>query len=127
MVASHISSDFMHSRMFVHVSIAFMFMLIWGISSSLFSLWLCLDIQSTMNNCGPGFYRVLMLYLCMYRSIFCSQCDRLATSFFEDFCWWFVICYHTTLKQSSSSGTSLGHGGCLVLLCQCCPITFLHW
>ena len=53
-VVSHISSAVMHSRMFVHVSVTFMFMLIPCISSSLVSLWLCLDNQSTMNSCGPG-------------------------------------------------------------------------
>ena len=32
------------------------------ISSSLPSLWLCLENQSAICSCGPGLYRILMLY-----------------------------------------------------------------
>ena len=47
----------------LYVSIVFMLMLILVTSSSLFSLRLCLDSQSTINSCGPGMNRILVLSL----------------------------------------------------------------
>ena len=50
LVAHLISSAVMHYGMSMHVSMASIFRLIPGISSSKFSLWLCLDRKSAMNN-----------------------------------------------------------------------------
>ena len=52
----------MQSDMLVHDSIALMVMHMPGISLSLLVSWLCLDSQSAVNICGPGFYSILLLY-----------------------------------------------------------------
>ena len=54
----------MWSGMSMHVSVTLILLPILGISSSLFTSWLCQDSQSSMNSCSPGFlqdpYVVLM-------------------------------------------------------------------
>ena len=62
-IAWIIFSVVMHCRMSMHISLALMFESIPGISSSLPLLWLLLDTQSSVNNCGPDLNRILMLYL----------------------------------------------------------------
>ena len=81
MVDSHISSVVMNFGMFMHISTAFMLMTILDISLSLPILWLCLDGQSATNDCGPGLYRIFMLYWWMCNFILCSLCNRFTTSF----------------------------------------------
>ena len=58
-VTSHISSALMQSGMSVHNSVVIIFILIPGISSSHFVLWLCLDGQSAMNSCGTVLCSIL--------------------------------------------------------------------
>ena len=53
-VAKHISFAVIQSSTSMHDSIAFMLMLIPGISLSLFVSWLCLDSHSAMKSSGPG-------------------------------------------------------------------------
>ena len=51
----------MQFGMYVVRCIALMFIFMAGISSSLFSLWFCLDSQSAMNRSDPGLYIILTL------------------------------------------------------------------
>ena len=87
--SSHISSSLMHSEMSVHVSIAFMFMHIPGISSSLWCygyvliaklLWIAVELAFTES----------LLYWWRHGSILCSLCHRFAV-LFEDGHQWSVI------------------------------------
>ena len=50
------------------------------ISQSLFSAWLFMDTQSTIQNSGPGFYNMHTLYWWMYHIIHCNHWDSSATS-----------------------------------------------
>ena len=61
-IANLISSAVMQFGVSVPDSIAFMVMLIPGISTSLFFSRLCLDSQAAMKSCGPGLHRTLLLY-----------------------------------------------------------------
>ena len=67
-------------HIYVPVSVAFILMPIPGISSSLLTIWPCLDSKSAMNRFGPGLYRILMLYWWMCSSILIHLCDRLTSS-----------------------------------------------
>ena len=89
-----ISFGIMHSGRSVHVPLAFMFKLIPGISSSQFSLYLCLDSQSTITNWGPGFYRTIMFYWYTWRWKHCILFNRVAMSFLKITISGFVICNH---------------------------------
>ena len=51
-----------------------------GISTSLFSLWFCLESQSSINMSGPGLYMIQALYWCILSRIHCSLCDSVAMS-----------------------------------------------
>ena len=59
------------------------------ISSSLFSLWFCLDSQSDINKSSPGLYIILTLCWCILNRICWSLCDNVATSFWI---WQLVAC-----------------------------------
>ena len=117
-----ISSAVMLSGLSMHVSSALMVMFILGISSSLFVSWLCLGSQSTMNSCGLGLYRTLIMYWWMCSNILCGLCDKLAKSFFQYCHQHFAVCYHADLVWNSSDGISLGLAVYLGLRFWCCCI-----
>ena len=83
MVTTHIYSAVIHYDMSMHASITVMLMPSLPISLHLLTLWFCLDSQYAMNNCGPGLYRIHMLYQWMHNSIPCCWGDRLAMSFLK--------------------------------------------
>ena len=56
---SFISSAVMQSGMFMHVSIVLVVIYVQYFCVSV--LWLCLDSQSVINNCGPGLNSILTL------------------------------------------------------------------
>ena len=114
------------SGMFVVACMASTFNYIPGISSSLLSLWLCLESQSAMNRSGPDFYMILTLYQCILeRRIHCLW-DSIATSFLKIVSSGFDLLSYSSLLQSSSDGTSQAHDVYLVPLFKCCSIFFLH-
>ena len=89
----------MLSQMSVHTSMVLMLESIHWISSSLPSLWSYLDIQSAMNNCDPGLYRI-HIYICGCEAV--SSTSSLA----GQLCPWrllpvAVICYHTDLVDEA--------------------------
>ena len=73
----------MQSGMFVVVYMASTFNCMSGISSSIFSLWFCLESHLAMNRSGPGLFMILTLYLCILRRIHCILWDSIATSFLK--------------------------------------------
>ena len=107
-VASLVSSAVMQSGISVHDSTTFMVMHIPGISSSL-SCGCAWIAKSTVNSCGPGLYRIPMLYWWMHNNILCYLCDRVTTSFLKIA----TSCYHQLscwlCGQSSSGWIFLGH------------------
>ena len=52
-----------------------------GISTSLFSILLCLESISAVKRSGPGLYNILTQKWCILRRICCILCDSVATSF----------------------------------------------
>ena len=50
-------------------------------TSSLSSLWLCLDSQSAIKISGPGFYTILIMYWWILRMMHWVLWDRVASSF----------------------------------------------
>ena len=68
----------LHSGMFIDVSTLTSMPCI---SSSLFSIWLCLDSQSAIKSSGPGLHIILTQYWCIYRRMCWIHCDRVAMSF----------------------------------------------
>ena len=63
------------------VFMVLMFTCIQVISTSLFSLHVCLEIQSATKRSGPGLYIILTLYWCILKRIHCTLHDSVVTSF----------------------------------------------
>ena len=115
----------MQFGMSVSVSIALMLIFIPSISSSLFTLWFCLDSQSAMNRSGPGLKIIFTLYWWILISMHCNLCDNVPISFWRlipEVC---VLLFYLPPWQSSNNGASPNHVVWLMLLFPCCCIFFL--
>ena len=65
----------MHASISVATPVVIMFTCKSFISSSLSSLWFCLDSQSDMYRSHPGLYMMLTVYRCIFSTMHCSLCD----------------------------------------------------
>ena len=92
------------------------FMLMSGLSLSLFSVQLFWDNQSTMYRSGPGLHKIQTLYVLNVSVMQCKCWDKVATYFL-------IIATNglwSVMKQNSNVGNSLAHvvfQGLLILYC----------
>ena len=124
-VTSFSSLNVMHSGTIVINCMGLTLICMCLISSSLFSLWFCLDSKSAMNKSGPGLYMILTMLWCILNQIHWGFCDNVPTSFLNMVMsgLWSVIILSSLAKQWD--WTCQRYTLCPVLLSQCCCISFL--
>ena len=115
--------------MSVTTLIALMFSFIPSISSSLSSVYFCLNNQSVIYLLGPGLYYIHILYRCILSRLYWSHCDNIVVPFLNiatKSLWsvWAIITLTSLARQQgwnfSNHEVFLAHF-CMLLCCLSAP------